>query len=1076
MHREISHSDANFAAESPLPLYAFTGLLAVLLGLDLYPKLATLLGWAAPWASDALGSRFALIAAVVGGARILYGSLQSLLDGKLGADLALAVACLAAILMNEPLVAAEVVFIGMVGECLEAFTFARTQSAIRRIVEVFPIRCWLLKDGQEVRVFTNELKVGDRVVVKPGGKIPVDGVVTDGRSAVDVSPLTGESVPLDKGPGDEVLAGSLNQFGALTIDATKVAEQTVAGKVVELTARALKDKTSGERIADRMARFFLPMVLGVALITFLGFFVFHSRLRTPPLTLRPALIAAMYPTLAVLVVACPCALILATPAAIMAALARLAGTGILIKSGRAIEQLAQVTALAIDKTGTLTEGKLAVRGFHTLAGTGADELLRLAASAEQPSEHPLGRAVVDEAKRRGIPLDGVAQFQAFPGAGIVTGLSQATIIVGTQRLLEERGVAWPAEASALAGAIDAAGETPLWVASNGQLLGAVGVHDHPRPEAAGVLADFRAMGIAPIVLLTGDRGAAARAVGGDLGFTDIAAELLPHQKAERIDALKQSGAAVAMIGDGINDAPALARANVGLAVSGVDLAAEAGDIVLLGDPLRPLPLLFRLSRQTVRDIRQNILWFAFGVNILGILLTSWLWPLFAPAGWVEQSPLAAVIYHQLGSLAVLLNSMRLLWFERSAANSAFARWNGSLRNVDLWLEHTFDLHEWSHGLGEHRKKVAFGLTTFLLLAYILSGLTIVRPDETAVVRRFGRPVATLDPGWHLRFPWPIEDALRVSERIRTIEVGFRENPDISAASWTWTSAHRKDNRRQEEATMITGDGNLVDIQAVLRYRVTNPSVYLFEVAGAEEVLRGSLESALRGLVAGKPFHELLTVEREAFQTEVLARLRRTCASYGSEHGMGIDLEGLSLIDLHPPAEVVAAYYAVAEAMEERDRRINKAQELATAQRKAALADSDRIIARANAAAAEKTLAAAGETLRFLDRSAARRGLSEQQEMLLTLDAIELLLRGVPSDAADKQIAGRRRQTIAAQIALSDFRTFWDTVGNALAGRSMILVDSDKVPGHRNLFLVDPDLLRPSIIMPSRMPPTRPEEP
>ncbi len=1073
MHREISHSDATFAPESPLPLYLFTGFLAALLGLDLYPKLAAALGWAVPWSSELLGYRFALIAAVIGGARVVYGSLQSLLDGKLGADIALAIACLAAILMKEPLVAAEVVLIAMVGECLEAFTFARTQRAIRKIVEVFPIRCWLLRDGQEVRVFTSELKVGDRVVVKPGGKIPVDGVVIDGRSAVDISALTGESVPLDKGAGDEVLAGTLNQFGALTIEAKKVAEQTVAGKVVELTARALKDKTSGERIADRMARYFLPMLLGLAALTFLGAFAYYARFRTPKFETWPAVSAAMYPTLAVLVVACPCALILATPAAIMATLARLAGTGVLIKSGRAIERLAQVTALAFDKTGTLTEGKLAIRGVYGLGDFDADELLRLAASAEQPSEHPLGRAVVEEAKRRGASLDVVSQFQAFPGAGIVTGLSQVSVLVGTRRLLEEQGVAWLPEAAPLSETLDAAGQTPLWVASNGRLIGAIGVQDHPRPEAAGVLAEFREMGLSPIVLLTGDRRGAAQALGGDLGFTEIAAELLPHQKAERIDALKQAGATVAMIGDGINDAPALARADVGLAISGIDLAAEAGDVVLLGDPLRHLPLLFRLSRETVKVIRQNILWFAFGVNIVGILVTSWLWPIFAPA---EQSPLAAVIYHQLGSLAVLLNSMRLLWFERSPLSSTMTRFKGSAQTVDNWIDHTFNVHEWTHTLAAHRKKATFGLLMVIIVAYAVSGLTIVRPDETAVVRRFGRPVVTLEPGWSLRYPWPVEDAVRVSDRIQTIEIGFRENlNDLATASWTWTSAHRKDNRRQDESMMITGDGNLVEIQAVLRYKIVDPRVFLFEVAGADEILRASAEAALRGLVAGKPFQELLTVEREAFQSEVVARLKKTCAGYG-DHGLGVEIEGLSLLDLHPPTEVVEAYYNVAKSMENRDKTINEAEDRATAKRKAAQAQGEKIAVRAKASATEKTTAAAAATLRFQQRSEARRSLSQQQEMDLLLDGIELLLRGPSAEVAEKQLAERRRKLIADQIALSDFRTFWDVIGQTLSGRSLILVDSDNVRGQRNLFLIDPELFRPSYMLPSRVPPTRPEEP
>ncbi len=293
----------------------------------------------------------------------------------------------------------------MVGECLEAFTFDRTQSAVRKIVEVFPIRCWRLREGKEERVFTRDLQVGDRVVVKPGAKVPVDGVVIDGRSSVNTSALTGESLPQDKRPGDEVLAGSVNQFGALTIDARRVAEKTVAGRVIELTARALKDKAGIERTADRLARYFLPVVLGLAALTFLvGLIVFTTGAFRPagtvPLGLWQAMISSVYPTLSVLVVACPCALILATPAAVIAALGRLAGTGVLIKSGSALERLAAVRAMAFDKTGTITEGRLELGDIVPLCDVPADEVLRIAAGAEQRSEHPLAQLILHEAKRR----------------------------------------------------------------------------------------------------------------------------------------------------------------------------------------------------------------------------------------------------------------------------------------------------------------------------------------------------------------------------------------------------------------------------------------------------------------------------------------------------------------------------------------------------------------------------------------------------------------------------------------------------------------------------------------------------
>src|SRR5262245_32896732 len=352
MHREISHAEQAFEQESRLSLYLLTGLLGLLIALDLWPAFAN---WdlvrslgLPKWPREVLGFRIALIAAVIGGARTLYGSLEALFEGRIGADLALAIATIAAILVGEPLVAAEIVFIGMVGECLESFTFERTQRAIRHLVEICPRRCWLLREGQEVRVLTSELKAGDKVVVKPGARVPADGIVLDGRSSVDTSALTGEPLPVEKAPGDEVLAGSLNQFGALTVEARRVGEHTVVGRVIELTARALKDKAPLERAADRLARLFLPAVLGLAALTFV----------VSLLVLKQPMRASVLATLAVLVVACPCALILATPAAVIAARGRLAGTGVLIKGGSSLERLGGVSAFAFDKTGTLTEGRL----------------------------------------------------------------------------------------------------------------------------------------------------------------------------------------------------------------------------------------------------------------------------------------------------------------------------------------------------------------------------------------------------------------------------------------------------------------------------------------------------------------------------------------------------------------------------------------------------------------------------------------------------------------------------------------------------------------------------------------------
>ena len=657
MHREFDPTENPFRPKSHLPLYLFTTALGLLVAADLWPLLA---GWinssALPtWNRTQLGftSAFALLAAVLGGARALFGALEKLGQWKVGADLAVAIACIAAIVMGEPLVAAEVVFIGLLGECLEAVTFDRTQKALGKLSELFPQRCWVLRDGVEVRALTADLVPGDRVVVKPGGRIPADGVVIDGRSGVETAALTGESLPVEKGPGDAVLAGCVVQNGSLTFDVRQVAKQTVAGKVIELTAAALKEKSGGERQADRLARYFLPAVLALAAVTFLvnlGLLSFGTKPDGPKPTTAALAGSAIYPMLAVLVVACPCPLVLATPAAVMAALGRLAGTGVLIKSGAALERLANVTAFAFDKTGTLTEGKLELGDIIPVDGVSADELLAVAACAEAKSEHPIARLILAEAKKRGLTVAEPETFENFPGGGVVVTVDGSRVVVGNARHQTENGASHD-EVVRLLSPLDATGQTPLLVARDGRVLGVIGARDRLRPEAAGVLADLKSLGIQPLTLLTGDREAVANAVAAELPLTDVRAGLLPSQKAEHLPEN------TAFVGDGVNDAPALAKASVGIAIgSGTDVAAEAGDVVMMGDPLRPLPLLVKLSRETGRVIHQNIVWFGFGVNLFGVLLTGFLWPLFSSSPeWAKSAPLAAVIYHQVGSLLVLLN-------------------------------------------------------------------------------------------------------------------------------------------------------------------------------------------------------------------------------------------------------------------------------------------------------------------------------------------------------------------------------------------------------------------------------------
>jgi Cu+-exporting ATPase len=1071
MHREISHIDSSFEQESRTALYVLTGLLGLLLLADVWPSIARWIGTWGPslptWSNEIYGYRIALLAAVLGGARVLYGSLDSLLAGRIGADLAIAIACIAAIVLREPVVAAEIVFVGLLGECLESITFERTQRALRKLVEVFPRKCWRLRDGKEERVETGQLQVGDTVLVKPGGRIPVDGTVRDGRSSVDVSALTGESVPVDKGPGDDVLAGSVVQHGSLTIEAKRVAQQTVAGQVIAMTAQALKDKAPLERTADRLARYFLPTVLGLALLTFCVamFLNITGTFRAPAatrLTVGEALRPSAIPALSVLVVACPCALILATPAAVIAALGRLAGTGILIKGGSSLERLAAVNAFAFDKTGTLTEGKPEIGEVCPLEGVTAEELLLAAATAEQKSEHVFARLLVEEAARRNLFFESVESFEAHPGAGVSARTGAGIVLVGNARLMAEQNVPLPPEVAPLLDRLDAAGQTAFLVARNGRVLGAVGVRDRLRPEAAEVLAQLRNLGIHHIALLTGDRNAAAAGVAAALNtttpppnpppssdaittaptiveaslLTEVRAELLPQQKAEFVAAWQGRRLRVAMVGDGVNDAPALAKADVGLAVAGTgtDVAAEAGDIVFLRDPLVNLPLLLRLSRETVRIIRQNIVVFAFGVNLVGVLLTSWLWPLFTPDSWYEQSPVAAVIYHQLGSLAVLVNAMRLLWFERSITNPTLVRWRDRIRRANDALE-AVSLDDGFHWLGHHWRGILAGIVGCVLALWALSGLAQVNADEVGIVRRFGRPLPEdLSPGLHWRWPWPIESVTTARpKQIRTLEIGFRTTDAGKTVVRDWANPHGGDGLRRipDEAVMITGDNQLVELQGAVRFQVAEPRVFLLEIENGEAILRATAETVLREVVAGRTFDRILSTERAAFQDEVRQRLEQRCKVYG-DHGLGVVIDGVSLSDVHPPQEVVRAYHNVTIAMEKRDMKVNEAETLAYSHERGELGKS---------------------------RSTIRDAMSKRDRTVMMAEADQDRLRA-------------RFEVRKENPELTDFRLYWDALVESLKGREKVVVDTEKMPARRALWFIPFDTMRflpPPPIEPNKEP-------
>jgi Cu+-exporting ATPase len=497
----------------------------------------------------------------------------------------------------------------------------------------------------------------------------------------------------------------------------------------------------------------------------------------------------------------------------------------------------------------------------------------------------------------------------------------------------------------------------------------------------------------------------------------------------------------------------------------------------MGQPLLPLPLLVRLSRETVRVIRQNILIFAFAVNGVGILLTAWLWPFLVPREWEEKGPIAAVIYHQLGSLAVLLNAMRLLWFERGTSSRTWLGIRARLHGLDRWMEHNLNLGEIAHALGHHWKKAAFACAGLVLLAYAWTGLAQIGPDERAVLRHFGKPVADLGPGLHWHWPWPVEDIVRVKpDQVHTVEIGFRSLPNTPSqpAEQGWSSPHAEGARRvPDEAVMITGDGNLVELQATVRYTISDARIYLFEVNDPDEIIRAAAESVLREAVASRPFLDLLSANRQQLQDEVFVRLAGRYRAYAG-NGLGIALDGISLHDLHPPQEVVESYHNVAQAMQSRNRLVNEAKAEATRTATEAATTSVKMVTAAEAAKHETITRLETEVAAARARFRARTELTVFREIDLMLEAFSVVAKSKQtSSAAYADVLARLRTDASArQAELTDFRMVWDALATALARREKVLIDSDKV--HGRLTLVDPALLRSlaPLVLPDRSRPSR----
>ncbi len=534
------------------------------------------------------------------------------------------------------------------GKFLEKRSRGKTSQAINRLMDLAPKTAHVLRDGAEVEIPVEEVRVGDHIVVRPGQSIPVDGVVVEGSSAVDESALTGESLPVDKGPGDKVAAASMNRSGSFTFEALRVGEDTTLAQMIRLVEEAAASKAPIAKLADKVAGVFVPVVMAIAAVTALVWFFVGGYDVTKALTAG----------VAVLVISCPCALGLATPVAIMVGTGKGAENGILIKSAEALETLHSIDTVVLDKTGTLTQGKPVVTDILPGADTDEEGLLLLAACLEGPSEHPLAAAIVEEAGRRGLSTAAVTNFTAIHGRGVRATLKDRAFLAGNQAMMEEAGISlgdFPQKAEELA----AQGKTPLYFADEKQVLGVIAVADTPKPTSAQAVSAFRQLGL-DVVMLTGDNQRTADAIGKELGVTQVMAQVLPQDKEAKVRQLQEAGKKVAMVGDGINDAPALARADVGLAIgAGTDVAIESADIVLMKSDLLDAAAAVELSRATIRNIKENLFW-AFFYNTLGIPLAAGVF--YHWTHW-QLNPMFAAAAMSLSSFCVVSNALRLRFFK-----------------------------------------------------------------------------------------------------------------------------------------------------------------------------------------------------------------------------------------------------------------------------------------------------------------------------------------------------------------------------------------------------------------------------
>lgn len=542
----------------------------------------------------------------------------------------------------------------LLGKMLEAVSKGKTGEAIKKLMGLAPKTAFVIQNGAETEIPVEEVEIGDIIIVKPGSKIPVDGVVIEGHTAIDESMLTGESMPVDKKAGDKVYAASLNTTGTVKFRAEKVGSDTALAQIIKLVEQAQGSKAPIAKLADIVAGYFVPAVIAIAVASGIAWFIGTGDFKF-----------ALTIFISVLVIACPCALGLATPTAIMVGTGKGAENGILIKSGEALETAHKINAIILDKTGTITEGKPSVTDLICASNFTQEKLLQLVASAEKNSEHPLGQAIVRGAQEKSLALLEAENFNSITGQGIEAQIAGLSVFAGNRKMMEEKNISVK-ELEKDADKLAEEGKTPVFVAADGQPAGIVAVADVVKKSSRAAIESLHKMGI-EVAMITGDNKKTAEAIARQVGIDRVLAEVLPQDKAFEVKKLQQEGRKVAMVGDGINDAPALAQSDIGIAIgSGTDVAMESADIVLMHSDLTDVPTAILLSKKTIRNIKQNLFW-AFGYNTIGIPVAAGVLYLF---GGPLLNPMLAAAAMSLSSVSVLTNALRLKRFKAPTEKDA----------------------------------------------------------------------------------------------------------------------------------------------------------------------------------------------------------------------------------------------------------------------------------------------------------------------------------------------------------------------------------------------------------------------